>query len=143
MDELVRWLGEQLDEDERIVQEALRYVDADWQRDSGENVVQASGATAAGQQPVDVTADRWRRPMVDSPAVVAHVAEHDPARVLREIKAKRQILKMAEEATQQAESRDYLVNGPAKMMLVCLKPVLLHLATAYADRPGYRGEWRI
>jgi hypothetical protein len=130
MDELVRWLGEQLDHDEAVARAAggpWRELSANWV------VAVPADGTSKGDHRVAMVLVADER---------AHIVAHDPARVLREVNAKRQILKMADEATRQAESRDYLVNGPAKMMLTCLQPVLLHLATAYADRPGYREEWR-
>lgn len=132
MDELVAWLGVQLDEDERIVQEALRYVDADWRRDAEGNIAVASGMTAAGPQSVAITADRWKRPMLDSPGVVAHVAEWDPARVLREISAKRRTLIRCEESMLSANP----------MLVHFAKQTVWEMALPYADRPGYRDDWR-
>lgn len=89
MDELVRWLGQQYDKDERIARAACwdeqsdvwtarppqdryeRYVVVDY-LDDGVVVVTPENADAVG--------------------VGQHIAEHDPARVLREIDAKRQLL---------------------------------------------------
>lgn len=42
MDGLAKWLGEQLDEDERIVNEALYFVDAKWRVDVARNIVLCS-----------------------------------------------------------------------------------------------------
>jgi hypothetical protein len=132
MDELVQWLRAQLDEDERTARAATL---GPWVQsgigDYGWTV--DFGRPGAGVETTDT-----EQGLADADFIAAH----NPARVLREIEAKRQVFRMTEQATEQAESRDYLVNGPAKMMLVCLKPILLRLATIYADRPGYREEWR-
>ncbi|MFG3276210.1 DUF6221 family protein [Streptomyces luteogriseus] len=132
MEDLVGWLRAQLDTDERIARAATL---GPWVQsgigDYGWTV--DFGRPGAGVETADT-----EQGLADADFIAAH----NPTRVLREIDAKRQALRMAEQATEQAESRDYLVNGPAKMMLVCLKPVLRHLATVYADRSGYRKEWR-
>jgi hypothetical protein len=124
MDDLVQWLRVQLDEDERIARTAPRgpwavtdagsIVDAD----SGRVVSSVGGA-------LDGRVSCWPEgPVVD------HVLAHDPARVLREIDAKRQ-----------------LINWVRKWPLRTHTPasvdgVLELLALPYADRPGYREEWR-
>ena len=60
-----------------------------------------------------------------SAAVVEHVARHDPARVLREVRAKRVILDVIERsAPPDAES------------------ILRELALPYADHPEFRRDWR-
>lgn len=132
MDDLVQWFGEQLDEDERIARAATLgpwvqsgIGDYGWTVDFGRP---GAGVETADSDQGLADAD--------------FIAAHHPARVLREIDAKRQLIRMTEQVTEQAESPDYLVNGPAKMSLVILKPVLRHLAGVYADRPGYREEWR-
>jgi hypothetical protein len=144
MDDLARWLGQQLDEDARTAREALRYVAADWVRDEAENVVRAAGLTAAGEEAVAITAARWQHPMIETPGVTGHIAEHDPARVLREIDAKRQILRALESAevalrnTEPGKEPHELMTGAANS----LRAAARMLATAYADRPGYRESWR-
>ncbi|MEU0018025.1 DUF6221 family protein [Streptomyces rochei] len=137
MDELVQWLRAQLDEDERIVEVALRYVDADWRWDEEENVALASSLTTSGKQEVAITADRWHRLMIEGPGVVMHVAEHDPARVLREIDAKRRILYLAVQLPKVTSSTDMFDNNRDAWA-----EVLKQLALPYAARPGYREEWR-
>jgi hypothetical protein len=70
-----------------------------------------------------------------------HIVRHDPARVLREIEAKRRIL-------------DVVLPKVAELQGACddewgarLEPdgddmLLRTLALPYADRAGYREEWR-
>ncbi|MFE6428145.1 DUF6221 family protein [Streptomyces rochei] len=159
MDELVQWLRAQLDEDKRIVEVALRYVDADWRRDDEENVALASSLTLAGKQEVAITADRWRRSMIEGPGVVMHVAEHDPARVLREVDAKGRILDLFATAVDdrvalRTRMREVIDTDPdefgrlhreeSKLIEAAeyLAPVVRLLALPYADRPGYRDDWR-
>ncbi len=125
MDDLVQWLGEQLDGEAADAQDCVTS-NGRW-RAMGESVLSDDNAEV-------VT-------MCDL-SDAAHIARHDPARVLREIDAKRQVLAMAQARIEEAASPDFMVNGPAKVALVVLEPVLKSLATVYADRPGYREEWR-
>ncbi|MGV9803908.1 DUF6221 family protein, partial [Mycobacterium sp. NPDC003449] len=93
MDELVRWLAAQLDEDERIARAAGGDV---WRRQDdssdtvaiydskGEPVVYDEGWPTEEQQ--------------------AHIVRHDPARVLREIDAKRRILGEVAPEVERAET---------------------------------------
>ena len=153
MDDLVTWLRAQLDEDERIAREAVRYADATWRLDSVDNVAVSSVLTAAGEQEAPITADRWRRPMVESAGVVAHVAAHDPARVLREVDAKRQWLEAligeSHATLRPGGSTEIYCGADYGTSESCecgrddrVSQYLRLLALPYADRPGYREEWR-
>ncbi|MEV6803151.1 DUF6221 family protein [Streptomyces sp. NPDC051132] len=143
MDEVVRWLGEQLDADERIARAACwddqsdvwtarppqgryaqyeRYTVVDY-LDDGVVVVTPENADADG--------------------VGQHVAEWDPRRALREIDAKRQLLDL------HAPGEMEHVDGDVCMTCDLREPepfypckTLRLLALPYADRPGYREEWR-
>lgn len=75
VDDLVAWLRAQLDEDERVAL-ACRY--QTWTRD---------GASIYSGHPTDEVVD-W----VYDEGGWEHIALHDPARVLREVEAKRRIL---------------------------------------------------
>lgn len=82
-------------------------------------------------------------PTTDDPcfycgATVDHTkVEHVPqsARVLRDIEAKRQLLRVAERAHDYHET---FTSGFAS----ALEGVLRLFAAAYAEHPGYREEWR-
>ena len=111
MDDLVRWLGEQLDEDERIARAA-----AGLQADP-ENGWGISGRAIMPHIGV-VHEDEAR----------AHIAAHNPSRVLREIDAKRQIV------DRYAWLREHGDTGGTAWVL----PLL---ALPYAHRPGYRAGW--
>ncbi|MEW5539990.1 DUF6221 family protein [Streptomyces cyaneofuscatus] len=63
------------------------------------------------------------------------------ARVLADVAAKRGILRLAECQQRNADAEDFMVHGPAMVMLAALKPVLRHLATAYVDHADFDPEW--
>lgn len=122
MDELVRWLGERLNEDARVAHAAsgsqrdgYRWVELDHADHPG-----AVGTTWGGLVAVETTLHPHSE----------HIARHDPERVLREVEAKRRIL-----AAYENTDRD----GP---VMDVPTSVILLLALPYADRPGYREEWR-
>ena len=62
-----------------------------------------------------------------------HIARHDPARVLREVEAKRAIL---------AD----LTNRAGRVQIgldqIWYSKILRLLAAVYSDHPGYRAEWK-
>jgi hypothetical protein len=61
-------------------------------------------------------------------SAAGHIARWDPARVLAEVDAKRQILDLATDVTEMShDTADTMIRL---------------LALPYADRPGYREEWR-
>lgn len=152
VDDLVTWLRAQLDADER----AARLCDAqDWRVASYGTIV-------------DRDVDGWRS-APDAARVFSfvqherdyeaeHAAEWDPGRVLAEVHAKRRILDRWRPAGgdphpgvpcenwpgQGAEFRDpydscvHHLNAPARTP----DEVVQILALPYADRPGYRDEWR-
>ena len=141
MDELVAWLGVQLDEDERTARAATWHDDA--------------GTWTAHQSEYDSPRRSERRwfiidsmddgvitdvdPEASQPDGVArHVAEHDPARVLREISAKRQALAHYARVCQLTKDGDeaYLLAEGAVAKQIQI------MATAYDHRPGYKESWR-
>ena len=116
VDELVQWLGEQLDID----------------------TVKAKACPGSGEWSADdiaiYAADLSRE-------VREHMAEHDPARVLREIDAKRALLRRANGGV------DYPHTHPGEDDADHLSRhhddgLLRLLALPYADRPGYKPKWR-
>ncbi|GAA4687922.1 DUF6221 family protein [Streptomyces youssoufiensis] len=137
MDDLVRWLGEQLDEDEAAAR-AAGGTAWHWEHSVGDmcddrtcpyGELTTDEAVIMQVHGFDVRQDDRQ--------VADHVARHDPARVLREIDAKRRIL--AEHALNGwvCTTCD---NGEVEQVFPC--PTLRLLALPYADRPGYREEWR-
>lgn len=124
MGDLVRWLGEQLDEDERIARAATP---GPWKlaRQPGVEWVSSAEywavADCSDADPARENAE--------------HVAAWDPARVLREIDAKRRII--ADYERYAAERRRELGGWNTDEV----SPILTALALPYADKPGYREEW--
>ncbi|MBA4865942.1 hypothetical protein H1V43_32280 [Streptomyces sp. PSKA54] len=141
MDDLVQWLRAQLDEDERVAR--------------------GCSGRAWWEHPKNwVSAPPLNRiALVVHDGDRGHVVRHDPARVLREIDAKRGIVglyasALEERAALRARMREVIHVDPdefgrlhrqeseliesAERML----PVVRLLAVPYADQPGYREEWR-
>ncbi|MFI2650191.1 DUF6221 family protein [Micromonospora fulviviridis] len=121
MDDLVTWLRQQLDEDERVARAA----------DSSRWLPEDKGIT------FEYTADDFHegeaqaRLAADTRANQEHIARHDPERVLAEVEAKRRILDECEWRIVDFDPG----HG-------CAQQVLAFLALPFADRPGYRAEWR-
>lgn len=115
MDDLVQWLCAQLDEDERIARAATP---GPWKLARQRGVEWVSSAeywAVADCSDADPAREN-----------AEHVAAWDPERVLREIDAKRRILDTLHE------------EGGDRMFA----DIFRLLALPYADRPGYREEWR-
>jgi hypothetical protein len=123
VDDLVQWLGEQLKEDERTARATT------WDG-SGNKLSWELAASAT----IDVGGDEF---YVGDRTIANHMMAWDPARVLREIEAKRQII---EQHKRYAAERRRMMGGWDPQSDD--SPILAALATAYADRPGYREEWR-
>lgn len=122
-DELTAWLRAQLDEDERVAREAgyrsLTWAEnGTWHLEGVEhNVVGAEEAFC-------------------HPHNVEHITRHDPARVLTEVDAKRRILDWCEAALIEFDKAGLSDRPSSPLMFV------QWLALPYADRAGYRPEWR-
>lgn len=129
MDELVRWLGEQLDEDERIAREAGG---AAWEELPVSGWVHTSALPDTEWQPPGYDHHVASAPL---PADRAHIVAHAPARVLREIDAKRDLLRFAKGIHDHHET---FTTGVAAR----LEKTLRLYGLAYADRPGYQESWR-
>lgn len=129
MDDLVRWLDKQLDEDERLARAATRgpwvqsgIGDYGWTVDFGRP---GSGVETADTDQGLADAD--------------FIAAHNPARVLREIDAQRATISDYEEAVQKRDAlppaslayRQW--DSRAYGLLLALR----HAAAVYVGRPGY------
>ncbi|HEY5987343.1 MAG TPA: DUF6221 family protein, partial [Streptosporangiaceae bacterium] len=101
----------QLDEDERVAKAAAE----DW-LDVGVAVVAADEGV----------------PFAAPDSTVDHIAHHDPARVLRDVKADRKLLQMIAWLDKYEDGSAY---GFAQT-------VLKIRAERFDDRPGWREEWR-
>ncbi|MFI5687863.1 DUF6221 family protein [Streptomyces sp. NPDC051636] len=131
MDELVflRWLGEQIDEDERTARATT------W--DGSDNKLSWELIASAT---IDVGGDEF---YVGDRTIANHMMAHDPERVLREIDAKRQLVALHKEIEDPQEMQDYCATcEPEGNYPYYPCKTLRLLALSYADRPGYREEWR-
>lgn len=139
---LERWLGEQLDEDERIARAATP---GPWWADSSihTEAVYGSGQTAV------IAGGRWgdEGSVFESDEDAAHVVRHDPARVLREIDAKRQLLDEHPDVNDGSCGTcvdgqwGYPTHGGSSPQRFPCRTLRL-LALPYAGRPGYNEDWR-
>jgi len=119
-EDLITWLRQQLDEEERDA----RSVEGNGEWDCPSTGVLQLGGVA------DLDG------LVLAPrGVVYHIINYDPARVLREVEAKRRIL----------DEIDRRVPGGGVRWLdvATLRDVMIAraLALPYSDRPGFRQEW--
>ncbi|MBQ0827684.1 DUF6221 family protein [Streptomyces tagetis] len=126
MDELVQWLGAQLDADEQVARAADAELSAVF--------------TRIGSFDPEMAADE------------RHIMMHRPARVLREIDAKRQLVKLHGRAVLRAgggaqhfDTETVCRSCEPNLQFPELSwpcTTLRLLALPYADRSGYREEWR-
>ncbi|MZF56929.1 hypothetical protein GTX53_24375 [Streptomyces sp. SID5594] len=135
MDDLVQFLRNRLAEDAAIAQAAASTEGGGtWEAASENGTPWVSGRAQSGEYAVPIVIEfEYGNP--DDHQRAAHIARHDPARVLREIDAKRSLLELAERA---GDYHETFVNGFAAALESTLR---LH-AVAYTDHPDYRGTWR-
>lgn len=140
MDDLVQWLRAQLKEDERIAKEAgnRRWLVQD-------NII-------------ELYPEREDDGFMSWPtrSDARHAANWDPARVLREIDAKRQLLddytvtaRIRDEAAERIkaagdhpDSKNLETWDRAQREAAILEGPVRLAALPLSDRPGYREEWR-
>jgi hypothetical protein len=128
MNDLVVWLRQQLDADDRAVAAILRR-DPTWRVDpepwpNGVGVLDEKGDGVA---------------IANGSYAAEFIALHDPARELREVEAKRLIIDLHLNAGQYPlaasdECRECVSDHPC--------PTLRLLALPYSDREGYREGWK-
>jgi len=129
-EDLVQFLRDRLDEDERLARLALDQTGDNW-RAYYKQIIATN--PRFGEDPADA----------NTAEVADHIARHDPTRVLAEVDAKRKTVALCEpplvDVTGPSDTeRSYVPGeGPPWGM-----DVLKLLALPYADRPGYREEWR-
>ena len=72
-----------------------------------------------------------------------HTALHDPARVLREVQAKRDLLAHAERSLADADKLETIGAQPADVFTIRAPAewTLSILAAPYSDHPDYNPEW--
>lgn len=126
MDELAQWLGEQLDEDERTTRATDQTLGQRNLRWSAKPVDEAFFRVVAAKHYVVGTGEF-------SPEDAHHIAEWDPARVLREIDGKRWFVEMLANSLKPNPTTG-IPRGVAWSMLT-------RMAEVYRDRPGWKAYW--
>ena len=143
MTDLISFLNARLDEDEAAARAALPIYGPGWRPENSK---------VAGLGPARIWGKDSKRPVAEAARRVsaAHITRHDPARVLREVAAKRAIL--AEHGPSRRDaSRCRVCTAIAhtgmghadarRFRAPC--PTLLFLAAVYSDHPDYRAEWAV
>jgi hypothetical protein len=132
MDDLVQWLREQYAEDEQTARRAISG-QVDWEEGWGAERPEGRGQTIIVPHVG----------LIHEAVQAEHVARWNPARVLREIEAKRGVLRQYLDLREQVRNPVSAENrARARALQGELGDVLRLLALPYADRPGYRDEWR-
>jgi hypothetical protein len=151
VNDLATWLHPQLDEDERG---AVQAGGEAWEvgptfgardsriyvREQGNLIDSVGQCVFVGQ----VASIPWFR------ANAAHIARHDPARVLVEVAAKRWTVRahegrhdcVAAWPPDETHGETEWTRGEREYDADEACPTLRHVGLPYADRPGYRDEWR-
>jgi len=135
VEDLVQFLRDRLDEDEATARAAASAERADtWTAipDSYGGVLDGTGSRSLVVGYGDVMA----------PGTAAHIARHDPARVLAEVEAKRRIIDDVVPQIDGMEDRidsEWGAGDPTERESATLFRLL---ALPYADHPDYREEWR-
>lgn len=128
-DRLLKFLKARLDEDAEAARDASdgpwwdEHPATQWREEKDDEVASSQGRLAV--LPFDKNGG----------SNSIHIARHDPARVLVDVVAKREVLRLAAAFGDYAET---FMNGTAAAM----EGALRLFALAYADHPEYREEWR-
>ena len=126
MDDLVTWLRAQLDEDERVAQEAAQSAgEPEWR----DGVLLSGNVKGIDVDEGTVVMGPWSGELFE---VGEHIARHDPGRVLVEVAAKRRIL---DDCASYVDDEGDAVTDGLSVRVIAL------LALPFVDRPGYRPEW--
>ncbi|MCU1687759.1 MAG: hypothetical protein JWQ81_8498 [Amycolatopsis sp.] len=129
MDDLVAFLNARLDEREALAL-AAKENERRWRYSEGGGAVMLvdGGYVAVGPYGCDIDEDYGR-----------HIAVNDPAYVLDDVEAKRQIIALSIAATRQFQAKDSAFAQGASFALYRTVKIL---ALPYADHPDYQGSWR-
>ncbi|MFM9616818.1 DUF6221 family protein [Streptomyces turgidiscabies] len=143
--DLVQWLTAQLDADERIARAVPLDLGHSWS-DPGPWVMAGNGG-GGREAEVAKAAEGLEMPLAEH--VAHHIAAHDPARVLREVDSKRQLLARHGPSDmgsfvlgddEDDDSPACRTCGDLTVQFPCW--TLRLIAAVYADRDGYQEAWR-
>lgn len=133
MDDLVQFLRDRLAEDEQ----AARRAGSSFRQIGETGVIVATD----GDRAEECASANWS-------GIAEHIVRHDPARVLRDVEAKRAAIDQCaywneRAACEAVEPPKYPQPGlDIGLLLDAMNPVLRALALTYADHPDYRDSWR-
>lgn len=129
IDDLITWLRAQIDDDERGANAALA---GQADPENGWTASRTPGLPGVGIAP--------HVGHIHEDVQAAHVVRWNPARVLREVEAKRRIVRECENqaAWESTTGRKY----PATTAWALAVTTLRVLALPYVDRPGYQEGWK-
>lgn len=147
---ITEFLLARIDEDEQIARSAAESIPPDYlsYRDSvGATWEDADGLVKGGPDRNGYAVHLWDCEGSDTlcmaPAASTHVARHDPARVLAECAAKREMIEHAADATEFDQyirhERPSVDDWPD---LFLGDFMLRTLASVYKDHPDYQQEWQ-
>ncbi len=140
MSDLVEFLRARLDEDEQTATTAAAATFSEcptWtSKDDGtgrqtHGYVMADHTAICGHDDDDVLL-----PIAD------HIARHDPARVLREVEAKRHVLHLYDTARHH-EANAVNALPVFETTVRALRSIVQALAAVYSDHPDYQQEWTL
>jgi hypothetical protein len=143
--ELVEFLTARLDEDEATARYCAAGFGARWHIvENGQDIIEDE----TGSEVLHYDGLR-------NPSDAAHIARHDPARVLAEVDAKRRILEALEDERQRKDiyNRDYPLGllttegdlrarTSANARWAGLEVAVRLLTAVYVDHPDYPDEWK-
>lgn len=137
MTDLVQWLGEQLDTDTARATAARGQGEGRWHREGGYHT-----GRVENERRETVVYDEG----APLPEEAEHIAEWDPARVLREIESKRRQVEWCVEVIGGRDLSRYDEVGSLKddkdaLAVTLAVETLRLLALPYDARPGYLAEW--
>lgn len=134
VDELVEFLRTRIAKDEQIARAGSG---AAWRPSPPGSV---SLDTPAGGEPAAGPGSPGFVAQAENESYAEHIARHNPARVLHEVAAKRLILDEYVKAAWLLSTghRNEAAEAAQAVRLATLRA----LASAYADHPAYRPEWR-
>ena len=157
MSDLATFLLARVAEDEAAARAAIEHQGSHWFDEEGIVSSDAQPSIHAPGHFLDMYAPDGRWMLWDCegatslgvhPATSAHIARHDPARVLAECEAKRRIMEAV--CSTRQERRPTTVPGRYDVVTVYVPMdeaggdlVLPLLALPYADHPNYRPEWAL
>lgn len=143
MSDIVAFLNARLDEDEALAREASAFYDDD----------QINGVSWNGHEGEDLNGQMryWIAPhlgVVNDIASGRHIGRHDPARVLREVKAKRYRLELYWAASENWRNGACVMGTTEEVARAAERRDVLRLAVqldamSYADHPDYNAAWTV